>query len=421
MAKWRRATHAAGPSLEWQPIKRKDALAAIRVFGGVRVPPPGRETSVGSDQNYRYFVVNRSGKLELQRRERIGFAGNPGGHQLRFDDYVLREDEKKKSPPHHSFYQLTLEDVLSPDFGREQLYVQDQQGFMAKVRRNGQVKTWKRDPSRVSIPLKFGMYEAFRVEDPSELFVMASDFPINVDPTPAEMRDVVGRLTRGRNPSVRQLSAYNSYEALDRFLGNRDERKIANNTTVVRLDDIDSAGTRWAIAVILHNTKIITFYEGGGFTLNSGGYRTVTTKQRIRQFLPSGWELDRNWTLHGRSEASGGNVDAEFYDGISFASHGGMPPRQENPRKRVPRFDPDQLFVDVWEERDRLHIALFGWDGPYRERMTGDGVEIGDWWDDDARQMIEDGFFASHGRFDKNAVKEYAYEVGLVKHHQYGT
>lgn len=71
--KWRRATHVAGPSLEWQPISRARALAAIRVFGGVRVPPPGRETSVGSDQSYRYFIVNRSGKLELQRRERIGF------------------------------------------------------------------------------------------------------------------------------------------------------------------------------------------------------------------------------------------------------------------------------------------------------------------------------------------------------------
>lgn len=129
--------------------------------------------------------------------------GNPGGHQLRFDEYPLRDDRRKKSPPKYSFYQLTLDDVLSPDFGRQQLYTQDQQGFMARVRRNGKVRTWKRDPSRVEIPLKFGMYEAFRITDPSELFVMATDFPINTDPTPAETQDVVNRLTRRRgNPTL---------------------------------------------------------------------------------------------------------------------------------------------------------------------------------------------------------------------------
>ena len=127
----------------------------------------------------------------------LSWKGNPS---LRFDEYPLRDDKRKKSPPKYSFYQLTLDDVLSPDFGREQLYVQDQQGFMGRVRRNGQVKTWKRDPERVEIPVKFGMYEAFRITDPSELFVMAKDFPINVDPTPAESREVVRRLTRRDNP-----------------------------------------------------------------------------------------------------------------------------------------------------------------------------------------------------------------------------
>lgn len=91
---------------------------------------------------------------------------------FRFDDYVLRDDRKKKSPPRYSFRQLTREDVLSPDFGRQQLYMQDDGGFMARVRVNGRVKTWKRDPSRIEIPVKFGMYDAFRVTDPAELFVM---------------------------------------------------------------------------------------------------------------------------------------------------------------------------------------------------------------------------------------------------------
>ena len=35
-------------------------------------------------------------------------------------------------------------------------------GVIRRVRRNGAVKTWKRDTNRVEVPLKYGMYEAFR-------------------------------------------------------------------------------------------------------------------------------------------------------------------------------------------------------------------------------------------------------------------
>jgi hypothetical protein len=38
--------------------------------------------------------------------------------------------------------------------------------------------------------------------------------------------------------------------------------------------------------------------------------------------------------------------------------------------------------LEVWEERDRLHVAL----------EYGD-TTVCEWWDDDARQMFEDGFF----------------------------
>jgi hypothetical protein len=42
--------------------------------------------------------------------------------------------------------------------------------------------------------------------------------------------------------------------------------------------------------------------------------------------------------------------------------------------------------LDVWEERDRLHIGL---------SAKPSGKTIADWWDDDARQMFEDGFFSA--------------------------
>ncbi len=50
------------------------------------------------------------------------------------------------------------------------------------------------------------------------------------------------------------------------------------------------------------------------------------------------------------------------------------------------RFKPLTLegtTIAVWEERDRLHICL--------SRKDNDRTLI-EWWDDDARQAIEDGF-----------------------------
>ena len=58
--------------------------------------------------------------------------------------------------------------------------------------------------------------------------------------------------------------------------------------------------------------------------------------------------------------------------------------------------------VSVWEERDRLHIHLFAGD----ESRT-----IADWWDDDARQMFEDGFF-DRRRLEASVI-EYARSVNL--------
>lgn len=63
--------------------------------------------------------------------------------------------------------------------------------------------------------------------------------------------------------------------------------------------------------------------------------------------------------------------------------------------------------VDVWEERDRLSIIV-------TDPTTGE--TIAEWWDDDARQMFEDGFFDR--RKLAASVAEYCRDVGLlnVKH-----
>jgi hypothetical protein len=61
-------------------------------------------------------------------------------------------------------------------------------------------------------------------------------------------------------------------------------------------------------------------------------------------------------------------------------------------------------YVSFWQERDRMHIEVV-------DNETDQ--TIAEWWDDDARQMFEDGFFVA-GRGFKDSVFEYCRSMGLI-------
>lgn len=65
----------------------------------------------------------------------------------------------------------------------------------------------------------------------------------------------------------------------------------------------------------------------------------------------------------------------------------------------------DDVRVEVWEERDRLHIGI-------QNKETGDYLKS--WWDDDAREMFEQGFFKSGPKL-KESVLEYAEDMGILE------
>ncbi len=65
----------------------------------------------------------------------------------------------------------------------------------------------------------------------------------------------------------------------------------------------------------------------------------------------------------------------------------------------------DDVRVEIWEERDRLHIGI-------QNEETGDYLKS--WWDDDAREMFEQGFFKS-GPGLEESVLEYAEEIGILE------
>ena len=73
-----------------------------------------------------------------------------------------------------------------------------------------------------------------------------------------------------------------------------------------------------------------------------------------------------------------------------------------SPLKPIPTRD--DVRVKLWEERDRLHIGI-------QDKETGDYYMS--WWDDEARQMFEDGFFKRRPNLEES-VLDYAEEMGFL-------
>lgn len=94
-----------------------------------------------------------------------------------------------------------------------------------------------------------------------------------------------------------------TYPALRRFVeegrdGSR--RRIAHETYAVLHED--------RVGIVYHATEVVSVHADGSYTLNSGGYRTATTKARMGEFTPDGvsvYQSKHEWfvRLNGWGEA----------------------------------------------------------------------------------------------------------------------
>jgi hypothetical protein len=104
-------------------------------------------------------------------------------------------------------------------------------------------------------------------------------------------------------------STIHSYEtALAALNANGKEhlrRKVANNTYVERRGRNSGHGVNpSSIAIKLHATDVVTYSADGTITLDTGGYETVTTKDRFNAFLPARFRVfakDYVWYVVDRS------------------------------------------------------------------------------------------------------------------------
>lgn len=60
---------------------------------------------------------------------------------------------------------------------------------------------------------------------------------------------------------------------------NADRRKVGNNTYAEILPN-------GSVGILLHSTYVVKINPDNTYTLNSGGWQTLTTKDRINQYSP---------------------------------------------------------------------------------------------------------------------------------------
>jgi len=67
------------------------------------------------------------------------------------------------------------------------------------------------------------------------------------------------------------------------------------------------------------------------------------------------------------------------------------------------RWTAGEVAVSTWFERDRAFVRI-------QERATGE--YLAEWWDEDAVQMFEDGFFERGKKFERSVI-DYADSFGI--------
>lgn len=134
------------------------------------------------------------------------------------------------------------------------------------------------------------------------------------------------------------------------------DRALANNTRAVR--GVDEDGAQYA-AIRYHRTEVVRFYEDGRTMFDSGGWRTVTTKERMnyaRRF--SVWQTKGKWYVEHKHKGARTHV---LTDGIMFTKRGramnALDPQtaerkaraDEKLRKKIRAYATDAAY-DLWNK-----------------------------------------------------------------------
>jgi hypothetical protein len=105
-----------------------------------------------------------------------------------------------------------------------------------------------------------------------------------------------------------------SYWQASSLLGKRESRTICCNTSLERLNED-------TIALRYHSTNVVTFHLDGRIVLRSGGWETVTTKDRMNRCLRnSGYSVFQKkfqWFVWDRESGS----EQVYFDGYTISTN----------------------------------------------------------------------------------------------------
>jgi hypothetical protein len=72
------------------------------------------------------------------------------------------------------------------------------------------------------------------------------------------------------------------------------------------------------VSIVLHSTAVVRFYADGRIVLNTGGWQTVTTKDRLNRCLPDGWRVWSDARKGGWGLYEYGKRITHFSDGMEL-------------------------------------------------------------------------------------------------------
>jgi hypothetical protein len=166
----------------------------------------------------------------------------------------------------------------------------------------------------------------------------------------------------------------NSYKEAIEVLKNRTSKKLENNTYLIKDGE--------NIAIKLHQTNVVTYKPNGDIVLNSGGWKTVTTKDRINKYSNARiFQKNNQWFLG----------DFIFNDGV-IISKGKVKNALKNTPVKEKAFTKEKKVIKDYCKA--FVTALF--DGKVEKPSSGDcWVCLGMFQNDNEhiKDHIEEGYF----------------------------
>lgn len=196
-------------------------------------------------------------------------------------------------------------------------------------------------------------------------------------------------------------------------LKKRASKKLDRNTYAQRRED-------GGVDIRLYDTIIASYAQDGTITLNSGGWRTATTKSRIDNYIPNCFRLMQENSIWYVQKSHPGIPWREwrkypFSDGMTIGPMGGIHTDNSADKKSIRLKKKINAYIDGFMVQLKAHKipAPSGGDCWYCCIRTEDGKSLGDasGYSDHLLSHIEDQYYVPS--LLMNAIKERSSQIGL--------